>query len=55
MAVNLIEDALMVEDVNKKDDDTIWTALKKTWPILFCIAFCGASLGICLVNAPLHL
>ena len=55
MAVNLIEDALMVEDVNKKDDDTIWTALKKTWAILFCIVFCGAALGICLVNAPLHL
>ena len=51
----MIEDALMVEDVNKKDDDTICTTLKKIWPILLCITFCGASLGICLVNAPLHL
>ena len=51
----MIDDALIVEDVNKKDDDTIWTTLKKSWSILLSITACGASLGICLVNAPLHL
>lgn len=43
----------MIEDINKTDDDTIWTSLKKLWPILCCIALCGAALGIVLINAPL--
>ena len=50
-----MDDALIVEDINKSDNDTICSAIKKLWPILVCIALCGASLGICLVNAPLHL
>ena len=45
----------MVTDINKSDDDTICTSLKKSWPILLCIAFCGAALGMCLVNATLHI
>ena len=55
LAMNIIKNALTIENVNNKDDDNLWTCIKKIWPILFCIAFCGAALGIVLVNAPLHL
>lgn len=46
LAINIIPNALTVEDVNKTDNDTIWTSIKKLWAILLCITFCGAAIGI---------
>jgi len=55
LAINTVSNCLTIEDVNKTDNDTIWTSIKKLWAILICIAFCGASIGICLVTAPLNI
>ena len=43
MALNMDPDALVIEDINKKDDDTLGKLLKKIWVLIALIVLSGIA------------
>ena len=48
-------DAIVIKDVNKSDDDTFLSTLKKLWVVIIVIFFGGAGIGVLALNVPLHM